>query len=365
MWTPTYGSAITFTALTFSVGCEITSFTVAGAPGSNPTYSVFSSRAIIPLTSVTYTQVPACGYTFTNSFGHTIPAGTATSIIFAGTTVVPSFEIYTTTPAHAANYAVSLTNTITVGSGQGQGATTSFTPSNVDITIEVSDPCPASTISSITFSPNAISVVDGSSATAEFSIPGDTVDTANSLTGLCGTKTYTLTNNSGGASVSAWATVTDSSVTAGDKTLTINTLNYPSEITTATLAITIDVLVKYANYAGNAGTTTQIVVTITKATCSCAAMAWSAPTVSVAAVSLNGSITLATTQSASEPYFPPPVSSDAAKATDAAFNQCWADGNACTTAGTYSALNVKYDAGDGNGIVAIPGGWLAWSDANQ
>lgn len=65
----------------------------------------------------------------------------------------------------------------------------------------------------------------------------------------------------------------------------------------------------------------------------------------------------------SDPYFPAPVASDAAKATNAAFNQCWVDGNACTTAGSYATNNIKYDAGSGK--VALPGGWLSWDNANQ
>ena len=65
----------------------------------------------------------------------------------------------------------------------------------------------------------------------------------------------------------------------------------------------------------------------------------------------------------SDPYFPPPVASDAAKATNAAFNQCWVDGNACTTAGSYATNDIKYDAGSGK--VALPGGWLSWDNANQ
>ena len=115
VFNPTNGVDKTYTALTFTVGCEITSFTVGGAPGSNPTYDVFTSRSIISLTSLTYTQVPACGYTYTSSYAHTIPGGTAASIIFAGTTVVPSFEIYSTDTSHAADYTVSIANTVTVG----------------------------------------------------------------------------------------------------------------------------------------------------------------------------------------------------------------------------------------------------------
>ena len=99
--------------------CEITSFTVSGAPASNPAYDVFTARSTINLTGVTYTQVPSCGYTFVSTFGHTIPSGTAASIIFAGATVVPSFEIYSADTSHAAAYSVVLTNSIEIGSGQG------------------------------------------------------------------------------------------------------------------------------------------------------------------------------------------------------------------------------------------------------
>jgi hypothetical protein len=115
-FTPVNGSAYSYTALTFAVGCKITSWTVAGQPGSNLTYNIFSSKKILSLTGVTYTQSPACGYTFTNNFSSsTIPSGNAASIISIGTVVVPSFEIYTTTKAHEANYSLVLKNTITVG----------------------------------------------------------------------------------------------------------------------------------------------------------------------------------------------------------------------------------------------------------
>lgn len=114
MFTPTNGSAKTYTALTFTVGCEITSFTVSGTPASNPTYNIFTQRSIINLTGITYTQSPACGYTFSSSYAHTIPTGTAASIIFAGTNVVPSFEIYSSVGTHEGSYTVQLANTITI-----------------------------------------------------------------------------------------------------------------------------------------------------------------------------------------------------------------------------------------------------------
>jgi len=121
------------------------------------------------------------------------------------------------------------------------------------------------------------------------------VDTSNSLTGLCGTKTYTLTNNSGGASVSAWVSVVDSTTTAGAKTLKVNSALYPTDFTTSSVAITVDVLVKLADYSGVGGTTSAIVVTINKAACSCAAMVWTAPTIQVASVALSSTLTVGTT----------------------------------------------------------------------
>ena len=68
----------------------------------------------------------------------------------------------------------------------------------------------------------------------------------------------------------------------------------------------------------------------------------------------------------SDPSFPPPVSSDAAKATNANFNACWEASPAtpCTTSGSYQSAGVKYDTGSGS-KQALPGGWLSWDNANQ
>jgi hypothetical protein len=236
----------------------------------------------------------------------------------------------------------------------------------VPVTVAVSNPCKTATVSSIVFNPSAIAVNDGSSAEAEFPVPGDTVDTANSLTGLCGTKTYTLTDAADNSSVTSWVSVIDSTTNAstGGKVIKVNTLNYGSEITTGTKVITINVLAKYADsdYSGVSGTTTTIVVTITKATCSCAAMVWTAPTISTGTVAIGSTLDLPTTQVSSNPYFPPPVSSDAAKSTNAAFNQCWADSTPCTTAGTYAANNIVFNTGGGETALAAP---LAWDNTNQ
>ena len=354
-WTPTNGSAVTYTALTFAVGCKITSFTVAGAPGSDPTYEIFSQRSIISLAAVTYTQVPACGYTFTNSFGHTIPAGTAASIIFAGTNVIPSFEIYSNTGSHAATYAVSLTNTITIGAGQDQGATTSFTPSNVDLNIVVSNPCLTTTIQTITFDTTPVTLNDGTTTTSTFTEPTDGVDTANGLSKLCGAKVYTVTDNADNSALSgSWAIVRTSS-TANKMELFVDSTLYPSTIS-ADVVKTLRVTTTFADWGANAGSQSTIQVTISTLSCSCAAMAWSAPTTQTVTVNIDATLDLPVTQVGSDPYFPQPVADDSAKSTNAAFNACWEASTPCTTGGSYTDTNVKYDPG--TGIVALPGGWL-------
>ena len=352
VFTPTNGSAKTYTALTFTVGCEITSFAVSGAPGSNPTYDIFTSRSIISLTGVTYTQSPACGYTFTNSFGHTIPSGTAASIIFAGTNVIPSFEIYTTNTSHEAAYTVALTNTITVNAGQGQGSTTSFSPADVSITIDVSNPCKTTTISGITFNPSSITVADGATATAEFSVPGDGVDTANSLTGLCGTKNYAISNASG--AVSGWAVITDSSVTAGDKTLTIDPSQYGSHIS-STVSETLTITTTFADWGTNSGTTSTIAVTITAVSCDCAALAWTAPTAATGTINIDATDSSITV--------PAPTSDTSARSSNAAFDACYELSTPCATTGTYASGSIKYADGSASGTT-LPS-WITWNDGSQ
>ena len=253
MFNPTNGPDKTFTALTFTVGCEITSFTVSGAPASNPTYNIWTQRSIISLTGLTYTQSPACGYTFTSSYAHTIPSGTASSILFAGANVIPSFEIYSADGNDEGSYSVSIANTITVDSGQGQGATTSFSPTATSITVDVSNPCKTTTISSIVFNPTTITVSDGSTATAEFDIPGDGVDTANSLTGLCGTKVYAIADNADGTAISNWATIIDSTNNNGKKMIKIDPSQYGSHIA-SDISVTIRVTTTYSTWTTNSGT---------------------------------------------------------------------------------------------------------------
>jgi len=293
-WADGHGHTKSYTALTFTVGCEITSFQIKDsyAPPTF-TYNVFSSRKIVSLTAVVYEQVPACGYTFTNNFDHQdIGAGVEASIIFAGAVVIPSFEVYSTNPAHEASYTVTLANAITIDAGQGQSATT-FTPPSVSQTISVVNQCKDTTVNAITFSPSAIIVNDGSEGTSDFVIPTDAVDTANSLTSLCGARTYAIADSTG--TINDWAVITDHALTAGSKTLTIKTPLYPTAITEPTKVITLTVTSSLADWSGAIVSTTDIDVTITRLVCDCNRMIWIAPTTQTVTVNVGATTSFTTT----------------------------------------------------------------------
>lgn len=155
-----------------------------------------------------------------------MPAGVGSTIVTAGTTVIPSFEVYSTTPAHAASYSLTLTNSITFAPQQGQTTLTIAAP-DVSQTLTVVNPCVDTTINPITFSPSAIAVNDGDDGPADFVIPTDAVDVANSLKGLCGARSYAI-KDATNVAVTTWAVITNHASTEGSMTLTIKTSLYPN-----------------------------------------------------------------------------------------------------------------------------------------
>ena len=260
--------------------------------------------------------------------------------------MVPSFEIYSTDTSHEANYNVDLTNTITVGSGQGQGATTSFSPNDVTITIEVTNPCKTTSLGSITFSPSSISVTDGSTATSEFTVPTDAVDTSTGITGLCGTKNYEIKDSSDNV-ITTWAAITDSSVTSGSKTLTIDPSQYGSHIS-STVSETLTVTTTLNDWNTNSGSTTTIAITINTVSCDCSALAWTAPTATTVTVNVDASAT---------PSVPAPVSDTSATSTNGAFSACYENSTPCATTGSYASGSILYS----DSASALPS-WISWND---
>jgi hypothetical protein len=92
----------------------------------------------------------------------------------------------------------------------------------------ITNPCLAATITAITFNPTSLTVTDGATGRAEFSIPTDTVDTANGITGLCGTKTYTVKD--GSTTITTYAKIQQSSTNAANFEIYVDPQQYGSHI---------------------------------------------------------------------------------------------------------------------------------------
>ena len=122
---------------------------------------------------MTFTQVPACSYTYTATYAFTTT--NSVSYISAGTVIVPSVEIYTQDGSDSGTETVTMATTITVGGGQGQSTTSLSNSGSVvpDVTFDVvsTNPCLTATVNNIVFSPTSLSVNDGDTGTATFTIP--------------------------------------------------------------------------------------------------------------------------------------------------------------------------------------------------
>ena len=203
-------------------------------------------------------------------------------------------------------------------------------------------------MSSITFNPTSISVTAGATATSEFVIPGDGVDTAAApLKYLCGTKNYAITKADGSA-VTTWAAITDST-TPGSKKLTIDTTQYGSFIASTT-TVTLTITTTLSSWSANSGSTSTIVVTLNPNTCSCTALGWTAPTIGTNTVNVAASST---------PTIPVPVSNTNARSTNPAFDSCYAGNTPCATTGSYPADSIVLLDG-----TALPS-WITWNASTQ
>ena len=65
-FTSTHGSDPTYTAFVITVTCQVTSFSLPSNP-ADVTYTLFTKSLAVDLTSLVYTQSPACGYTYTST----------------------------------------------------------------------------------------------------------------------------------------------------------------------------------------------------------------------------------------------------------------------------------------------------------
>ena len=261
---------------------------------------------------------------------------------------------------------MTLANSITFAAAQGQSTLTIAAPS-VSQTLTVVNPCAATTINQITFSPSAIAVNDGDDGPADFVIPTDAVDVANSLTGLCGARSYAI-KDATNVAVTTWAVITDHASTEGSMTLTIKTSLYPNQITTATKVETLTITTTLVDWSGATASTTNIVVTISRLACNCDRLLWVAPTLQTVTVNIGATKDLTVANPGDGTAYFPAASPDSATtaSTFPDFNACIEASTPCsTTGGSYSASNVKYEATPGASVSALPSSpstWLAFTD---
>ena len=77
---PTNGSDVSYSALTVTVTCQVTSVTAPAAPTTNLQYYVFAATNYKhDFASATYTQVPNCGYAKTDDWAWTLVNNSASA----------------------------------------------------------------------------------------------------------------------------------------------------------------------------------------------------------------------------------------------------------------------------------------------
>ena len=105
-----------------------------------------------------------------------------------------------------------MSTTVTVDAGQGQTLATlsgnSVVP-DATVSVDLTNPCDAATIDTITFSPSSLEVAAEETIEATFSIPSDSIDSTHGGTDICGDKQYTVYVDS--VEESTWITIAASS----------------------------------------------------------------------------------------------------------------------------------------------------------
>lgn len=249
-----------------------------------------------------------------------------------------------------------MATTITVGGGQGQSTLTlngNTVVPDVSFSVTLSNPCLTATIDNIVFSPTSLSVTDGNTGTATFSIPQDTVDQANTVQDLCGTKTYEIKDSSN-AVITSWASIALSTSNNRQYILTIDTAQYPSHIA-SDVSETLTITTKYASWGSNNGNSAStIAVTLVSVTCDCSGLQWSAPSISTSTVNIDASVT---------PMFSAPDPDTSATTSNYAYSVCYENSGTCATTGTYAASS-DFTFNDGTGATTLPS-WITFDSSTK
>lgn len=342
------GSSLpTYSGLTLTVTCDVTSFTTGNTP-STQAYNIFDDLKMIPLTGVTFTQDPACGYTYT--LAYTYASSPAVSFAAGGTAVVPSVEIASYAGADASNTPLTMTMSTTITMDGGQQSVTSIAAPDVSFQITLTNPCVTTAIDDISFTPSTISVTDGGTGTATFSIPQDAVDQAKTIQDYCGEKVYTIKDSSANT-ITTWASIAADPSTDRQYILTIDSNQYTYFASAVSETLTVETT--FSAWAGNAGNTnSNVIVSFTPVNCDCSYMAWTAPAVITQTVTIDASIT---------PSINDPASDDSATATETSFSNCYENAGNCPTTGSYAALSdFEYRELGAASYIAAPA-WITFS----
>lgn len=366
VFNPTNGADKTFTAYTFTVTCEVTSWTVPSAPTEptfDLTYAVFETPLAIDISSLAYTQSPACGYTFTSVYSWNGLTGfMSESPAGSGKIIVSSSNL-----ANVGSHSVYFTNAITISSNGPAGSST-FTLNQVNdqvsFSVTVTDPCSASTASALVFrdpanssSVTTMAVTDGLSITVDIDAPTNSFSTSEGVADRCGKMTASVYTNNDGTDTNPtnnWASLSGPDATTGKYVLTIDTTADLSLIAAeAQVSHVIYVKTTLSDYSSQTQYSAFTVV-IDEATCDCTHLAWTNP--SATAVSVMVAAT-------SSPTFPVPTADTSATATNNAFSKCYLNGGSCDTGGTFPAASVVYDDGSASGT-SLPS-WMTYTESGS
>lgn len=183
----------------------------------------------------------------------------------------------------------------------------SFPAGNDAITfdITITNPCHTTTIPTLTFSPNTqFTVVDGATATQEFTRPVNGVETSTGVPLVCGSYAFAVyADQSDSALSAAWLTIAEKPGSPGTYVMTADTTVDITLLTTeATKTYNVQVKAYLVDYT-YIKTYTAKSVQITAATCVCSALAWDAPAV------LTPTVAVASTEN---PTVTPPVANKGA-----------------------------------------------------
>ena len=235
VFNPTYGSDKTYTALTFAVTCEVTSWTVPSPPdtagGFDLSYVVFETPLPIDISTLAYVQSPVCGYAFTSSYTWTnLPSFVSEAPANSGNIIVSSTKL-----SEVSSTSVYFTNSITIASNGPAGSSTfnlNAANERVTFSIEVTDPCSASTANAVVFNDSNptvvtdIAVTDGNSVVITIDAPTNSFSVSEGVSDRCGAMSaavYTDNNGSDTNPTNNWASISGPDFSTGAYTLTIDT----------------------------------------------------------------------------------------------------------------------------------------------